>query len=167
MGKPPENPYWVRMKPHSTPKYTLGVKDGDTIAARLDLGFGHDPLFNVRLYGVDTPEKYGTRKCRACRKVHTQDQESDEEIAAAKAKAFVIRMMKMAQPHPHYKEGVAAMSIERAKYAGRAVCDVQIHIGEGEWVRLADAIVDAGLGYEYGTPDAGLTKQCFNEWYQS
>jgi micrococcal nuclease len=38
------------------------VVDGDTVRARVDLGFGRDPKLEIRLNGIDTPEKRGREK---------------------------------------------------------------------------------------------------------
>lgn len=164
--QPPTNPYWFRAKPEASIKYPYGVKDGDSYAIRCDLGMRHDPLYSVRLFGADTPEKYGTRaddsgrKCGACEKRHTDEEEAREEQAAKEARAFVEGYFKRAIPIGFYKEGIAGASAEKAKYDGRIVSAVWVHMETG-WVNLTQALLDAGFTYEY----FGGTKRCFNEWY--
>lgn len=43
----------------------IRVVDGDTIDARLALGFGLSAVFRFRLYGIDAPETYGRHATHA------------------------------------------------------------------------------------------------------
>lgn len=40
----------------------IGVYDGDTVTALVDLGFLHFQEMKLRLYGIDTPELRGSEK---------------------------------------------------------------------------------------------------------
>ncbi len=40
----------------------IGVYDGDTVTAVVDLGFLHSQEMKLRLYGIDTPELRGAEK---------------------------------------------------------------------------------------------------------
>lgn len=40
----------------------IGVYDGDTVTALVDLGFLHFQEMKLRLYGIDTPEMRGPEK---------------------------------------------------------------------------------------------------------
>jgi len=40
----------------------IGVYDGDTVTAVVDLGFLHSQEMKLRLYGIDTPEMRGPEK---------------------------------------------------------------------------------------------------------
>ena len=39
--------------------------DGDTLEARIDLGFNIMVNETFRIYGIDTPESFGAKKCEA------------------------------------------------------------------------------------------------------
>jgi len=40
----------------------IGVYDGDTVTAKVDLGFLHFQIMKLRLYGIDTPELRGAER---------------------------------------------------------------------------------------------------------
>jgi micrococcal nuclease len=100
------------------------VVDGDTIEADLDLGFDLTYHADVRLVGVDTPEKSRIA----------------QRPAAAKAQAFVQRWFEK------NKGKVVCKSVKWDKYGGRVLGD----FGTPSESSLSAAIIAAGYGRAYG-----------------
>ncbi|MEW5728330.1 MAG: thermonuclease family protein [Pseudomonadota bacterium] len=106
------------------------VIDGDTIAVRARIWLRQEVETNVRLAGLDTPEKNG--RC-----------EGEREMAR-KAQAFVEAKLAEGQ--------VTLRDIEFEKYGGRVLARVLTPAGED----LGQLIIDARLGRAYeGRTKAG------------
>jgi len=90
----------------------LRVVDGDTLDLRVDLGFGVSFKIRARLYGVDTPEKFGVKKGSA---------EWEKGVAATEfAKAWISK-----EPNPNWVmiESHNGSKIKKGKY-GRWLVEV-------------------------------------------
>lgn len=110
--------------------------EGDTLYVETD----------IRIEGVDTPEKRPTKAGR-----------TEESIQKEKALAEVARKS-LAKLIQEQGEGqIEIRNPELGKYAGRIVAEV--------WagnVNVSAYMIEQGLGYPYD----GKTKQNFEDWYQ-
>lgn len=98
--------------------FPVRVKDGDTFVGRIDLGFGCSFTTDVRLNGIDTPEK-----------------NTPEGLAAM---AFIMDAFGLGAMHPNIK--VTIRSYKDVRSFERWICDV--------WVNdelLADKLRAAGF----------------------
>ena len=104
-------------------------------------------MTDIRVYGIDTPEKRPTRFGRT--------QESlDKEKAAAKVATEAVEQL---LEDNDWKFVLEQPSI--GKYAGRIVA--KILVGD-EKIDVADYLINKGLGYRY----IGGKKQKFDDWYK-
>jgi len=110
------------------------VTDSDTIKAVVDAWPGLQVPAAIRVYGVDTPEKF---------RPHCPY----EKKLAKKATAFVEGLIK---PGDH----IVVRDVQYGKYAGRVVAKVDITTAGGDAVELGALLVARG----YGRPYFGKTK---------
>jgi len=104
------------------------VIDGDTVRCWLDLGFDISKKIDVRIEGVNTPEKRG-----------------HEKTAGIPVTEVVKKFLK-----DHGGEGdMRVISTEWGKYAGRCVGDIRI---DG-FITLSQFLRDTGICQVYGDPD--------------
>ncbi len=64
----------------------IGAYDGDTVAAKIDLGFGIGIQKKIRLLGVNAPDKWCARRT-------TQADCEEQKLASKKATEFVVDYM--------------------------------------------------------------------------
>lgn len=100
------------------------IIDGDTIAVKVDLWPGLSKVVNLRLRGVNTPEKRTKREC--------------EKIAATKAYNFTELWLLDAGK-------ITVTNISLGKWAGRAVGDIH----NKNWESLSSALIHSKNGREY------------------
>lgn len=106
-------------------------------------------LYDIRIAGVDTPEK---RPATAGR---TEASRSAEKAAAALATAALAGLFE------EYGTQFRIKNPELGKYAGRIVAEVWVGAGE-DAINVADWLILHGHGYAY----TGETKRDFDEWYK-
>jgi micrococcal nuclease len=109
--------------PGPIPARIVKVVDGDTVLVRARIWLDQDVETNVRLRGVDTPERHG--KCQ------------DERDAAQTALDFTSQRLSHDQVTLH--------DVTHDKYGKRVIA--RIVTAEGE--DLSAALIKAGLGREY------------------
>jgi micrococcal nuclease len=104
----------------------IRVIDGDTVKVKVNfLPRPLKPFLNVRIYGIDTPEKGHRAKC------------SKERILAGKAKRFIEQKLKEAK-------SVKVSFMKWDKFGGRVLGSINI---DGQ--NLAAMLVSEGLAVMY------------------
>lgn len=103
----------------------LEVKDGDTVRVRAAIWLGQDIEINVRIAGVDTPERGHRAKC------------ATERVKAEKAHFFLEQFLG-AGP-------LTLTNIQYGKYAGRVVADV----ANGDFEDAGAALMGEGFARTY------------------
>ena len=103
----------------------LEVKDGDTIRVRASIWLDQEIEVNVRIAGIDTPEKGGRAKCAA------------ERVKAERAH-FHLEGFLGAGP-------VILRNIQYGKYAGRVIADV----ANADFEDAASSLTQEGLARPY------------------
>ena len=101
---------------------------------------------DIRLKGIDTPEKRPTKAGR------TPESLAREKAAAQLAKNAVEELLE------ENDWEFVVTEPELGKYAGRTVANILI--GK-ERINLTEYLINKGLGYEYG----GGKKKAFDTWY--
>jgi micrococcal nuclease len=109
------------------------VIDGDSVEVHLDLGFDLTKKIQVRVFGVDTPEKVGKQK-----------------HAGIPVKTAIICLLK---DRPFYVE-----SVSWGKYAKRVIGKIWIEY-EGSLLNMTDFLLDREMALPYG----GKTKNVWTE----
>ena len=116
------------------------VIDSDTIRARVHIWPGQTVETAVRLFGVDTPEKFRPRCAR-------------EKALALKATAFVRELVRPG-------DMIRLRAVRRGKYAGRVVARVGLTNANGDEVRLGQMLIDHGFARPYfGGTKTGWCKE--------
>lgn len=111
---------------------TLEVRDGDTIVARVDLGFDVSKRMALRLKDIYCPE------------LDAADEE--ERIKAGWSKDFVIRCLSEGGIYSPIKVKTYKTRTGRDKKTfDRYVADVSFEDKRGNWVDLGDALVSGGM----------------------
>ena len=105
------------------------VIDSDTVRTLVQIWPGQTVTVSVRVYGVDTPEKFRPR-CPA------------EKTMAMKATAFVRGLIKPG-------DVIRLRAVQRGKYAGRVVAQVYIINANGDEVSLGQLLIDRGFARPY------------------
>ena len=106
------------------------VIDGDTVDADLDLGMNIHVKERIRLYGIDTPEIFGTPK------------ESEEYKNGIKAKLFVEERLL------HKKLWFHTHKDTKGKY-GRYLADIFFQDDAGAHVCIGQLLLEEGLAKRY------------------
>jgi micrococcal nuclease len=109
------------------------VIDGDSIEVHLDLGFDLRKKIQIRVWGVDTPEKRGSQK-----------------RAGLPVKAAIIALL---EGRTFYVE-----SVQWGKYAKRVIGRIWIDVNDS-LVSLTDFLLEHNLALPYG----GKTKHVWTE----
>jgi endonuclease YncB( thermonuclease family) len=107
----------------------LNAHDGDTITARLDLGFAVSVEVDLRIAGVNTPEIVGTTGA-----VMARAREARDFTGVATFGRYLLVTTHRA------RTGALTRSFERY------VADVLTPDGQGGWADLATALIAHGLG---------------------
>ncbi len=107
----------------------LKVVDSDTLRVAVDLWPGLVAPASVRIFGVDTPEKFRP-KC------------PQEKELALRATAFVEDLV-------HPGDVVWVTQVQFGKYAGRVVGKVFVSNADGERVSLGKLLIDRGFAKPY------------------
>ena len=105
------------------------VIDSDTIRARVHIWPGMTVETSVRLFGVDTPEKF-------------RPQCPQEKALAMKATAFVRELVRPG-------DMIRLRAVQNGKYAGRVVAQVYFTNVSGDEVRLGRMLIDHGFARPY------------------
>ena len=105
------------------------VIDSDTIRARVHIWPGQTVETAVRLFGVDTPEKFRPQCVR-------------EKALALRATAFVRELVKPG-------DVIRLRTVQHGKYAGRVVAQVGLTNANGDEVRLGRMLIDHGFARPY------------------
>jgi len=100
----------------------ISVYDGDTVTAMVDLGMSLQKKCSCRLYGIDTPEKYGKR--------------AGEKAAAKKALERVEELI--------LGKWVTLHSVAEPDKYGRLLTDIWI-----DDVHVNQLLIDEGLALPY------------------
>ena len=104
------------------------VIDGDTLVVLVDLGFNIFTKATVRLYGIDTPEKFGVKK------------DSEEYKRGMAASGFTESWVKLNGPRVVLRS-YSGKQLEHEKY-GRWLADV--YPTKAPSTSLNTALVEAG-----------------------
>ena len=107
----------------------LKVVDSDTLRVAVDVWPGLVAPANVRLFGVDTPEKFRP-KC------------PQEKELALRATTFVKELVAPG-------DTVWITQVQFGKYAGRVVGKVFVSNADGERVNLGQLLIDRGFAKPY------------------
>ena len=112
------------------PAHLVRVVDGDTLDLRVDLGFNVRLDLRVRLWGVDTPEKYGVRKG------------TPEHQRGEAASAFTAQWL--GEAHRLEVRSHNGRKLGRGRY-GRWIAEVWRYVGEErDPTPLSGALLSAG-----------------------
>jgi endonuclease YncB( thermonuclease family) len=103
----------------------IEIIDGDTLKARATIWLGQEVVINVRIAGIDTPEKGGRAKC------------TTEKTRGEKATAFLAEFV---------GEGpITLTNVQYGKYAGRVMADV----ANGDREDAGTALIESGFARIY------------------
>lgn len=107
------------------PAELIRILDADTLRVRATIWLDQDVEVNVRLAGLDTPEKGGRAKC------------ARERRMAEEARALVEELLGTGP--------LILTDIQYGKYAGRVVA----HVANAEYEDVSAALLEAGLARPY------------------
>jgi len=125
------------------------IVDGDTVDARIDMGFKIVYEERIRLLGLDTPESFTSNK--------------KEKVLGLEAKARIKELIAEANVLPK-KRGKKDVVLKTSKHGkgkfGRILGEIWINANTGEGINVNQALIDEGHARQY----MGGSKNEMGEW---
>ena len=125
------------------------VVDGDTVDARIDIGFKIIYEERIRLLGLDTPESFTSNK--------------KEKVLGLAAKSRIKELIASANTLPG-KRGKKDVTLKTAKDGkgkfGRILGEIWVNANTAEGINVNQTLIDEGHARKY----MGGSKDEFGEW---
>lgn len=125
------------------------VVDGDTVDARIDMGFKIIYEERIRLLGLDTPESFTSNK--------------KEKVLGLAAKYRIKDLLTLANTLPR-KRGKKDIILKTAKDGkgkfGRILGEIWVNANTSEGININQRLIDEG----YARPYMGGAKDALGEW---
>ena len=125
------------------------IVDGDTVDARIDMGFKIIYEERIRLLGIDTPESFTSNK--------------KEKVLGLAAKARIKELIASANVLPK-KRGKKDIILKTSKHGkgkfGRILGEIWINTNTGEGINVNEQLIEEGHARQY----MGGSKNEMGEW---